>query len=210
MVRTNHTSVIEEIFNAITHGVGIMLSIIGLIILLGLSNKDFSPAKSMGFSVFGIAITFSYLVSTLYHSFSFTKAHKLLKILDHSSIFLLIAGTYTPFTLIVLKGQLGLTLFLLIWTLALSGIMLKIFYVHRFKKLSLALYLSMGWLIIFGIKPLIQSLPIEAIILLALGGFLYTFGIVFYLSKKLPFHHAIWHIFVLCGSILHFLALFYL
>ncbi len=210
MVRANHTSVIEEIFNAITHGVGIILSIIGLIMLLSLSNKDSSIAKSIGFGVFGVAVTFSYLVSTLYHSFSFTKAHKILKILDHSSIFLLIAGTYTPFTLIVLKGQLGLTLFSLIWVFAISGIMLKVFYVHRFKKLSLVLYLSMGWLIIFGINPLINALPIDAVILLGLGGLFYTFGIIFYLSKKLPFHHAIWHIFVLCGSILHFFALMYL
>ncbi len=210
MVRNNHTSIIEEIFNATTHGVGIVLSLVGLVIILSLSNKNSSIIKSIGFSVFGVAITLSYLVSTLYHSFSFTKAHKLFKILDHSSIFLLIAGTYTPFTLIVLKGQLGLILFSVIWILAISGIMLKVFYVHRFKKLSLALYLLMGWMIIFGIKPLMHGLPVEAIILLALGGFFYTFGIIFYLLKKLPFHHAVWHIFVLCGGILHFLALFYL
>lgn len=210
MMRSNNTSVIEEVFNAITHGIGIILSIVGLVTLLSLSEKDDSALKNIGFGVFGIAVTFSYLVSTLYHSLSFTKAQKILKILDHSSIFLLIAGTYTPFMLIALKGQLGLVLFFLIWAFAISGIVLKTFYVHRFRKLSLLLYLFMGWLIVFGIKPLLHYLPIEAVVLLALGGLSYTFGIAFYLLKKLPFHHAIWHVFVLSGSILHFFALLYL
>lgn len=210
MVRSNHTSVIEEVFNAITHGTGIILSIVGLVILLSLSEKNGNALKNIGFGVFGVAATFSYLASTLYHSLSFTKAKKILKILDHSSIFLLIAGTYTPFMLIALKRQLGLVLFSLIWIFAISGIALKTLGVYRFRKLSLILYLFMGWLIVFGIKPLLNSLPIEAVVLLALGGLSYTFGITFYLLKKLPFHHAIWHIFVLSGSILHFFALFYL
>lgn len=210
MTRSSHTSVIEEVFNAITHGIGIILSIVGLVILLSLSWKGDNSLKNIGFGIFGIAVTFSYLVSTLYHSLSFTKAQKILKVLDHSSIFLLIAGTYTPFMLIALRGQLGLVLFFLIWAFAISGIVLKTFYVYRFRNFSLLLYLFMGWLIVFGIKPLLNSLPIEAVIFLALGGLFYTFGITFYLFKKLPFHHAIWHIFVLCGSILHFFALLYL
>lgn len=210
MTRSSHPSVIEEVFNAITHGIGIILSIVGLVVLLSLSWKGDNALKNIGFGIFGIAVTFSYLVSTLYHSLSFTKAQKILKILDHSSIFLLIAGTYTPFMLIALRGQLGLVLFFLIWVFAISGIVLKTFYVYKFRNLSLLLYLFMGWLIVFGIKPLLNSLPIDAVIFLALGGLFYTFGITFYLFKKLPFHHAIWHIFVLCGSILHFFTLLYL
>lgn len=210
MTRSSHPSVIEEVFNAITHGIGIILSIVGLVVLLSLSWKGDNALKNIGFGIFGIAVTFSYLVSTLYHSLSFTKAQKILKILDHSSIFLLIAGTYTPFMLIALRGQLGLVLFFLIWAFAISGIVLKTFYVYKFRNLSLLLYLFMGWLIVFGIKPLLNSLPIDAVIFLALGGLFYTFGITFYLFKKLPFHHAIWHIFVLCGSILHFFTLLYL
>lgn len=210
MTRHNDSSVIEEVFNAITHGVGAILSLIGLIILLNTSGRNSNPLEDIGFGVFGIALIFSYLVSTLYHSLSFTKAQKIFKILDHSSIYVLIAGTYTPFTLIAMKSQLGLNLFFLIWILAILGIILKAFYVHRFMKLSIALYLSMGWSIVFGIKPLMAALPVEGIFLLALGGLFYTFGVVFYSLKKLPFHHTVWHIFVLCGSISHFFALFYL
>jgi hemolysin III len=197
MVRVNHTSIIEEIFNAITHGVGVILGVIGLIFLLNLSMKSGSVLKNMAFSIFGIAVTIAYLSSTLYHSFCFTGAKKIFKIIDHSSIFLLIAGTYTPFTLLALKGQHGLAIFLLVWIFAVLGIIMKAIYIHRFKNFSLALYLFMSWMIIFEIKPLLRSLPIEAVFLLGLGGLFYTFGITFYLFKKLPFHHAIWHIFVL-------------
>ena len=209
MVRKNNTSVIEEIFNAITHGVGVILGIIGLVVLLSLANKNGNAVKSIAFSIFGASLILAYLSSAFYHSFYFTRARKLFKIMDHSAIFLLIAGTYTPFTLITFKGQHGMILFCLIWSLAISGIILKAFYVHKFKKLSVALYLFMGWLIIFE-APLLKILPLGAIILLGLGGLSYTFGVIFYLFKKLPFHHVIWHIFVLCGSALHFFALFYL
>jgi hemolysin III len=210
MVRVNQTSIIEEIFNAITHGVGVILGIIGLIFLLNLSIKSGNVLKNISYGVFGAAVTIAYLSSTLYHSLTFTKARKVFKILDHSSIFLLIAGTYTPFTLLALKGEHGMGIFLLIWIFAILGIVLKAIWVHRFMKFSLALYLFMGWMIVFEIKPLLKVLPIEAVFLLGIGGLFYTLGITFYLFKKLPFHHAIWHIFVLCGSIAHFFALFYL
>ena len=210
MVRVNDTSLIEEIFSAITHGIGIILGIIGLIFLLNFAGKNGNILKEVGFAVFGISVIISYLVSTLYHSLSFTKAHKVFKILDHCSIYLLIAGTYTPFALIVLKGQSGIALFSIVWAFAILGIILKTLYVHRFMKLSLVLYLFMGWLVVFQAKPLLRVLPPQGIFFLVLGGLFYTFGVIFYLSKKLPFHHAIWHIFVLCGSISHFFALFYL
>ena len=210
MIRKNNTSIIEEIFNIITHGLGMILSIVGFVVLLNFANKNFSLEKIIGFSIFGLVIIFSYTISTLYHSLIFTKAKKVFKILDHSSIFLLIAGTYTPFLLIALNGKLGLVLLLSIWFFAILGIILKVFYVHRFKKLSLVFYLFMGWFILFGIKPLLNFLPVNAVILLALGGLSYTFGIAFYVLKKLPFNHAVWHIFVLSGTISHFFAMFYL
>lgn len=210
MVRKDHTSVIEEIFNILTHGLGLILSIIGLIVLFNFENKNFSLEKIISLSIFGAVVIFSYSISTLYHSLIFTRAKKVFKILDHSSIFLLIAGTYTPFLLVSLNGKLGLTLFFLIWIFAILGILLKVFYMHKFKRLSLVFYLFMGWFILFGIKPLLEVLSIQAVVLLTLGGLSYTFGVVFYLLKKLPFNHAVWHIFVLSGSISHFFAMFYL
>lgn len=210
MVRANHTSVIEEIFNAITHGIGALMSIIGFIILLNLAIKSGSILKNIGFSVFGTAVTIAYLSSTLYHGFCFTKAKKVFKILDHSSIFLLIAGTYTPFILLAFKGQHGLILLSAIWFITISGIILKSCFVHKFEKIYVALYLLMSWLVIIEAKPLLNALPLATVVLLCAGGLFYTFGVTFYLFRKLPFHHAIWHIFVLCGSTLHFLALLYL
>jgi len=210
MVRVNYTSIVEEVFSAITHGVGIILGIIGLIMLLNFAGKSNSLVKDVGFTVFGISVIFSYLASTLYHSLFFTRAQKVFKILDHSSIYLLIAGTYTPFALIALKGQSGIVLFSIVWAFAILGIILKVLFVHRFMKLSLVLYLLMGWLAIFEAKPLLHALPFQGLIFLVVGGLFYTSGVIFYLFKKLPFHHTIWHIFVLGGSICHFFALFYL
>jgi hemolysin III len=210
MVRKDYTSIIEEVFNAITHGVGVVLSIIGLIALLILAHKSGSPIKSFSFAIFGAAVTIAYLSSTLYHSLAYTRAKKVFRVLDHSSILLLIAGTYTPFTLLALSNQGGLILFCLIWSFAIAGMVLRAVFVHRFDKLFLGLYLLMGWLIVFEAKPLLTVLPVQAVILLGLGGLSYTSGVAFYLSKRIPFNHMIWHIFVLCGSILHFFALFYL
>jgi len=201
---------IEEVFSAVTHGIGVILGIIGLILLLNFAGKSGSFLKEVGFAVFGISVIISYLVSTLYHSLAFTKAKKVFKILDHSSIYILIAGTYTPFALVALRGQSGVSLFVIVWVLAILGITLKTLFIHKFIKLSLILYLSMGWLVVFEAKPLLHAMPMQGLFLLALGGIFYTSGVAFYLLKKLPFHHSVWHIFVLAGSICHFLALFYL
>ncbi len=210
MTRKDNTSTIEEAFNIATHGLGLFLSILGLLLLLNHAGRNFSLERMIGFSVFGATIIVSYTVSTLYHSLIFTKARKILKILDHSSVFLLIAGTYTPFLLIALKGKLSTDLLLLIWIFAILGIIMKTFYIHKFKKISLIFYLFMGWFIVFGIKPLLMSLPIQIVGLTVLGGLSYTFGVGFYIWKKLPFNHVIWHIFVLGGSLCHFFAMFYL
>jgi hemolysin III len=210
MVRKNYTSIIEEVFNAITHGLGVVLSVIGLVTLLILARESGSLIKSISFAIFGASVTLAYLSSTLYHSLAYTRAKKVFKVLDHSSILLLIAGTYTPFTLLALSNQGGFILFCLIWAFAIAGITLRAVFAHKFDRLFLGLYLLMGWLIVVEAKPLLAVLPVQAVILLGLGGLFYTSGVAFYLSRKIPFHHMIWHIFVLCGSILHFCALFYL
>lgn len=210
MVRKNHTSVIEEVFNAITHGFGIVLGIIGLVFLLILAKKDASILKNTVLSIFGGTVIFSYLISTLYHSLFFTRAKKVFKILDHSSIFLLIAGTYTPFTLLALKGLHGLVLTIIVWTIAIFGIVFKSIWVHKFQKISVLVYLLLSWSIVVELNNLVKAIPVQSLIFIGIGGLFYTSGITFYLYRKLPFHHAIWHIFVLCGSILHFCALFYL
>ena len=150
-----------------------------------------------------------YSASTLYHSVQKPQIKSICKVLDHSCIYLLIAGTYTPFLLVTLRGVLGWTMFGVIWFLAVSGVVLKIFFVHRFKIISTIAYVLMGWIIIFAIKPLIDSLPTGGIVWLIAGGLAYTLGVVFYAWKKLPFNHAIWHLFVLAGSICHFFAVIF-
>lgn len=200
-----HTSVKEEIFSSLSHSLGIGLGIIFLIFLFINSNND--PMKTLVFGIFGAAVTLFYLISTLFHSLSYTRARGVLKILDHSFIFLVIAATYTPFTLIVLKGNLGWSLFLLIWVLAILGMIYKILFLNKLKWLSLVFYLSLGWLALIAVVPLSQALPFSSLFLLILGGFLYTLGIIFYLWKKLPFNHGIWHLFVLAATFCHTLAL---
>lgn len=201
-----HTSVKEEIFSSISHGLGIGLGIAFLLILIIL-NPQSDPFKTLLFSIFGVAVTLFYLISTLFHGFIYTRARRVFKILDHSFIFLLIAATYTPFTLIVLKGNLGWSLFLLIWVLAILGTLYKIFFIKKLKRLSLLFYLSLGWLALVAVVPLSQALPFSSLVLLILGGFLYTLGIIFYLWQKLPFNHGIWHLFCLAATFCHALAL---
>lgn len=210
MKRIDHTSIIEEVFNAITHGIGVLMSAIGLIILLHLSQKDGSVLKNVAFSIFGASVIIAYLSSTLYHSLRYTRARRVFKIFDYSSIFLLIAGTYTPFMLLALRDQHGIILLVVIWLMAISGIVLKTFFDHKLDKIFLGIFLLMGWLIVFETKALLNVLPFQSFLLLGAGGVFYTSGVTFFLLKKIPFNHMIWHIFVLCGSTLHFLALLYL
>jgi hemolysin III len=150
-----------------------------------------------------------YSASTLYHSAKDKSAKKKLKVIDHASIYLLIAGTYTPFLLINLKGAIGITLFIIVWTMALSGIIAEIFFLNNYKKISLTAYLVMGWLIVFALKPLIDSTGITGLILIASGGLFYSFGVYFYVRKDKEFYHAVWHIFVLLGTITHFFAVLF-
>ncbi|MDF2501688.1 MAG: channel protein hemolysin family [Anaerosporomusa subterranea] len=199
----------EEKLNAITHGAGAILALAGLIILTVAACLHGSVWHIVSFSVYGASLFLLYLASTLYHSFSNEKLKHIFKIIDHSAIYLLIAGTYTPFTLILLHGKLGWIIFSVIWGLAGLGILLKIFFVKRFKILSTLCYLFMGWLLLIVIRPIIATLPIAGFGWLLAGGIFYTAGSVFYLWRRLPYHHAIWHLFVLAGSFSHFISVLY-
>lgn len=199
----------EELLNSITHGAGILLSIAALVLLIVYSRIYGTAGHVVSCTIFGVTLILLYTSSTLYHSFQKPRVKRIFKILDHSCIYLLIAGTYTPFLLVTLRGVLGWTMFGIIWFLAISGVVFKIFFVHRFNIISTIAYLLMGWIIIFAIKPLVDSLPTGGIVWLIAGGLAYTLGVVFYAWKKLPFNHAIWHLFVLAGSMCHFLAVMF-
>lgn len=189
----------EERWNAITHAVGFMLSIPALVFLILRGIRHGSTAAVVSFTIFGASMLLLFLMSTLLHSMP-AKLKEFFSILDHSAIYVLIAGTYTPFLLVTLKGALGWTLFGIIWGLTLFGILFKIFFIHRYEKASLALYIIMGWLIIIAIKPLYEQLPAAGFWLLVIGGVFYTAGSVFYMWRRIPYNHAIWHLFVIAGS----------
>lgn len=196
----------EEIAHSATHGLGIVLSIAGLIAMLVVSERSGDVRHVVASVVYGVTLILLYLASTLYHGISSPSAKRTLKVLDHSAIYLLIAGTYTPFTLISLRGGWGWTLFGLVWGMALLGITLKVAAIGRFQWLSIALYLGMGWLVVVALKPLIGAVSPAGFRLLLLGGISYTLGVVFYKWRRLPYHHAVWHLFVLAGSVFHYFA----
>lgn len=182
----------------------------GLPVLLIFSAKSGHIEKIVGFSIFGATLILMYLTSSLFHSLSYTRAKNVFRILDHSSIFLFIAGTYTPFTLVTLKGSLGWILLTAVWVMAICGMLFKIFHIDKLK-LSLVLYLSLGWMgVVVAAKPLVSYLPATGFTLLISGGILYTVGILFYIWKRLRFHHGVWHLCVLGGSVCHFAAMFYI
>lgn len=196
----------EEIANSITHGVGALFGIAGLVILVVFSSFAGSVVKIVSSVIYGASLIILYLASTLYHSIQHRKAKQVLEIIDHSAIYLLIAGTYTPFTLIALKGKLGCIVFSVVWALSIIGIVLKVFFVKKFMILSTMIYIFLGWFIVFAFKPLVVSVNQLTIWLLVLGGISYTVGSVFYIWRKLKYGHMVWHLFVLLGSILHFFA----
>lgn len=197
----------EEIANSITHGTGVGLSVAALVILLVLAARRGDAWKIVSLSVYGATLITLYLASTLYHAIPKPGWKRFFRVLDHCSIFLLIAGTYTPVTIGVMRGPWGWTLFGVIWALAVIGINLKIFALDRRKKLSVAIYLLMGWMILIAIKPLLNSLEPTSLRWLFIGGACYTLGIVFFVLKMLPYHHSVWHLFVLAGSVCHFFAM---
>lgn len=205
----NLYSVGEEIAHASTHGLGVVLAIAGLCALVTRAALYGGPAHIIASAVFGSTLVMMYTASTLYHSIPLPNTRKILRVIDHSMIYFLIAGSYTPFTLITLKGPWGWGLFAFTWGLALFGVVFKIFYTGRFEKLSLAIYLAMGWAAIVAVKPLMQTLPQGGLALMLAGGLTYSGGVAFYVWRRLRYHHAIWHLFVLGGSVLHYFAVFF-
>lgn len=198
----------EEIANSITHGIGAALATAALTILVVFAALKGDTWRVVSFTIYGASLVLMYLSSTLYHSITNLKAKRYFRIMDHSSIFLLIAGTYTPITLIALRGtRWGWTIFGSIWGLAILGILFKLMFYGKLEKLSVVFYVLMGWLAVVAIKPMITNLPPGLLIWIAIGGLSYTLGIIFYAWTKLPYSHSIWHLFVLGGSISHFFGI---
>lgn len=196
----------EEIANAITHGLGALLAITGLVILTVFSAIKGNAWHIVSFSIFGVTLVILYLASTLYHSFTSEKLKIFFRKLDHMAIYLLIAGTYTPFCLTALNNWIGWTLFGVVWGSAILGIIVKVFYTGKGELLSTILYVVMGWVAIFAIKPLYESVSLTTFILLMTGGVFYTAGTYFFTKDRIKYFHSIWHLFVLAGSIFHFFA----
>lgn len=197
----------EEIANAVTHGIATLLSIVGLVLLIVFALKeDATDVTLISVVVFGVAMIILYTVSTLYHAIPGRKAKRVLQVLDHSAIYILIAGSYTPFCLITLGGTTGTVLCAIVWTIALAGAILQPILLRAADWLNCILYLGLGWCIVFVMKPLIENLSTGGLWLLASGGLAYSVGVVFYLWEKLPYNHAVWHVFVLAGTTLQFLA----
>jgi len=197
----------EETASSIIHGIGAVLAIAGLALLVTFAGIMGDPWRVVSFSVYGATLVLLYTSSTFYHAFRNPKMKKLFRIFDHAAIYLLIAGTYTPFLLVTIRGALGWTLFGINWGFALLGVVQSVLFIDRLKFVALVAYLGMGWLIVFALKPLVAALPLGGMIWLVIGGLCYTGGVVFYVSKRIPYNHAIWHLFVLGGSVSHFFAM---
>ncbi len=196
----------DELASSIVHGVGVVLSIAGLATLVAFAALHGDALAVVACAVFGTSLVLLYTASTLYHSISAPAVKPALRALDHIAIYVLIAGTYTPFTLIALLGAWGWSLFVAVWTLALAGSVLELGRLARYRKLAVLLYVGMGWIGMIAFRPLSAHLQTGGMLLLIGGGLAYTLGVPFYLWRRLPYHHALWHVFVLAGSVLHFLA----
>jgi hemolysin III len=194
----------EEKANAITHGIGAVFSVAALVILIIFASRFGTAWHVVSFTIYGVTMLLLYTASTLLHSFPEGRVKDIFEIMDHASIYLFIAGTYTPVLFIVVQGALGWTLFGIVWGLATVGVVFKIFFVKKFVVLSTLFYIAMGWLAIFAIGPIVEGLSTGGVAMLVAGGLMYTVGTVFYVWPAFPFHHAVWHIFVLAGSVCHF------
>ncbi len=202
-------SVREEIVNVITHGLGLLLSVPALVLLIVYASLYGTVWHIVSFSIYGSTLVTLYLASTMYHAARKPKVKENLNIFDHSAIYLLIAGTYTPFLLVTLRGPWGWSLFGVVWGLAIVGVVMKFFFMSKYKVVSALAYVLLGWVIIIAVKPLINSLDTGGLWWLMAGGISYTVGAVLYTLKKLPYHHGIFHLFVLGGSFAHWVAVFY-
>ena len=197
----------EELAHGISHGIGAGLAIVGMVFLLIAAIRYGDSRHIISAMVYGSSLILLYLASTLYHLISHPGIKRIFQKIDHSMIYILIAGTYTPLTLVTLRGGWGWTLFGLVWTMALFGLVLEVVLPRRIGWLSIILYLGMGWLIVLAIKPLLVSLATGGLILLVVGGLFYSLGVIFYAWEKLTYNHAVWHLFVLAGSVMHFFAI---
>jgi hemolysin III len=198
----------EEIANGVIHGLGVALSVVALVLLIVSAVGTGDPWRLASAIVYGTCLVLEYTASTLYHSLPQPRAKHIFKILDHAGIYLLIAGSYTPFLLVTLRDDGGWWMFALIWAIAAAGIAVEAFWTYRLKWVSVVVYLAMGWLVVFAIKPLVAALAPEGVWLLVAGGLLYSLGTIFYMLKRVRYMHAVWHVFVLGGSVCHFLAVF--
>tara|TARA_R110002073_G_scaffold279026_1_gene443187 strand:- start:477300 stop:477950 length:651 start_codon:yes stop_codon:yes gene_type:complete len=199
----------EEKLNVMTHGIGLLLSGIAFVLLVFHAKEMGTTRHIVSFTIFGASLILLYSASTFYHYFQHPEIRRKLNILDHASIYVLIAGTYTPFTVVTLQGKLGWTIFGVTWGIALVGVFLKLFYTGRFEKASTIAYVAMGWIIIFAVKPLLANLPLHGLYWLLAGGIFYTVGALLYSIKRIPYNHAIFHVFVLLGSFSHFMAVYF-
>ena len=205
-LRERTQSLGEEIANSVSHGVGLLAAVAAAPVLVLSAVQHDGAARIVGASVFAATMVLLYLTSMLYHALPRNRAKRVFQVLDHAAIFLMIAGTYTPFTLGVLRGTWGWTLFGLVWSLALAGVVLTAVGGVRYPKLSMCLYLAMGWLILIAVKPLWLRMPSEGLFWLSAGGIAYTVGVVFYAAKRVRYSHFVWHLFVITGTACHFIA----
>ena len=197
----------EEIFNSVSHGAGGMLAIAGTVVLIVIAALYSNAWGVVSSAIYGASMIILYTMSTLYHAITNKKAKSFFRIMDHNTIFILIAGTYTPYTLVPLRGSVGWTLFGIIWGAAIIGIVFNSISLEKAKKLSLVCYVAMGWAIIFAIKPMIASVTKTSLVFLLIGGIFYTAGIVFYAVKKIRYFHSVWHLFTVGGTVFHYFSI---
>jgi len=199
----------EELMNSISHGVGAGLSVAALVLCVVQAAMNGTAAGVVGSAIYGASLIILYCMSTLYHAITNKGARRVLRVFDHISIYLLIAGTYTPITLVTLKGALGWTLFGIVWGVAILGIILNSISLERFKKFSMISYICIGWAVVIGARQIIERMPKNGLVFLVIGGLLYTVGIIFYALKKFRYMHSVWHLFVLGGSIMQFFCIYF-
>lgn len=199
----------EEIFNAVSHGTGSLLAIGGTVVLIVFTAIYADAWAVVSSAIYGASLIILYTMSTLYHAITNEKAKKFFRIMDHNTIFFLIAGTYTPVTLAILRGSLGWVLFGIVWGAAIIGIVLNSIDLERFRKPSIVCYILMGWVVIIAVKPLLSAMPKISLIFLFLGGAFYTVGVIFYAIKKIKYFHSIWHLFTVAGSVFHYFSIFF-
>ena len=199
----------EEIAHAVSHGIGILLSLAGRGVMVVFASLYGDAWHIVSCRIYGATLILLYTASTLYHGITLPRVKQVLQRIDHAAIFLLIAGTYTPFTLVTLRGAWGWTLFGLVWGFAILGVVLETMVTKRIKWLSISLYVGMGWLVLIAIRPMLDSVASGGLILLLAGGLCYSLGVIFYVWKRLAYHHAVWHLFVMAGSLLHFFSIFF-